>query len=134
MVEAARKDDNQEFAEEHDSLWRLTLGPSAWALHFVICYAAAAVVCAKVPDPSAVAGLRLGLGALTVLALAVISWLGVRAWREWNYFGDRHNEDKPDEAENRHQFINHAAFLLVVVSFIGVIFVSLPIIYLGSCR
>lgn len=134
MAGAERKDDNQEFSEEQDGLWRLTLAPSAWALHFVISYAAAAIVCAKFPDPSTIAGLRLGLGVLTVLALAVICWLGARAWREWNFLGDRDYENTLDKAEERHQFINHAAFLLVVVSFIGVIFVSLPIVYLGSCR
>ena len=39
----------QEFADEQPSLWRITLGPTIWAIHFLASYAAAAVWCAKGP-------------------------------------------------------------------------------------
>ena len=125
MAGIRKKSDSQEFREERDSLWRLTLAPSAWALHFVICYAAAAIVCAKAPGAEAFEALRLSLGAVTLAALGVIAWLGWSAWAEWDYLGDFDYENKLDEAEDRHQFLNHAAFLLVVVSFIGVTALSL---------
>ncbi len=134
ITQADRKDDNREFREERESLWRLTLAPSAWALHFAISYAASAIVCAKFADPAAFTGLRLGLGALTIVALAIIAWLGLGAWRAWDFLGDFDDEHRLGEAEDRHRFLNHAAFLLVVVSFIGVIFVAMPLVYLGTCR
>ena len=37
-------------------------------------------------------------------------------------------------AEDRHQFLGHAGFLLALVSFIGVVYDTLPLIILGTCR
>jgi hypothetical protein len=129
--DASGKGDEREFLEAQDSLWRITLGPLIWAIHFVVCYAAAAVACAKFPGDTAIFTLRVSLGAVTLAALAAIAWLGVRAWREWDYRGP---QNRPGEAEDRRQFLNHAALLLVVVSFIGVIFVALPLGFAGTCR
>ncbi len=125
-------EERREFHEEHESLWRITLAPATWAGHFVISYAAAAVVCAK--TPGMVDLLRLGIGALTLLALGLILWLGWRAWVQWDVFntGDYHNS--LSEAEDRHQFLGHAAVLLALVSAIGVIYVSLPALFFGSCQ
>ena len=44
---------------------------------------------------------------------------------------DEAREDKP---EDRHRFLGHAAFLLSIISFIGVVFVSLPLLFIGGCR
>ncbi len=127
-------DDPREFLEEQESLWRITLGPLIWTAHFLLSYGAAAVVCAKLPGPDALLALRVALGLLTILALGLTVWVGARAWREWDVLGDRDYENSQGDAEDRHQFLNHAALLLAIVSFVGIVFVSLPIVFAGTCR
>lgn len=76
MTEKLRDDEEtREFREEADSLWRITLGPLIWAAHFVLCYAATAVVCAKFGGAEG-AALRTGTGLLTVFALVGIICMG----------------------------------------------------------
>lgn len=128
----APDEERREFREERESLWRIILAPVAWAMHFVICYAAAAVVCAKAPG--LVDSLRLGIGALTLLALGLIGWLGRRAWRQWDVLNTGDYRNPLGEAEDRHQFLGHAAVLLALISAIGVTYVALPAIFLETCR
>ena len=129
------EEERREFAEESDTLLQLVLGPTVWALHFVACYAAAAIWCAKAPgqghtlDP-----LRLGIAAGTALALGLIAWAGWRAWRAWDFLDDRDYTHEGAATEDRHEFLGHAAFLLCGVSFIGVLFTALPALLLESCR
>jgi hypothetical protein len=125
------------FAEEEASLVRITFGPLIWAAHFVASYAATAVLCAKLPRPyEHLALLRWGIGGATLLALGGIAWIGWRSFRQWR----EGNEDGFLEAdadgsdEDRHQFLGHAAFLLAVISFIGVTYTALPAIFSASCR
>ena len=73
-------EDSREFAEETDSLWRITLAPLAWAVHFLLCYGLMAAICAKAPDSAA--AVRVGLLAVSVAALALIGWIGLRSWRQ----------------------------------------------------
>lgn len=125
-------EERHEFREEAESLWRITLAPTTWAMHFVLSYGAAAVVCAKAPALAGV--LRLGIGALTVLALALIGWLGWRAWRQWDVSNTGDHTNALGEAEDRHQFLGHAAVLLALISGLGVIYVALPALFIGDCR
>jgi hypothetical protein len=128
--------DRQEFSEEAASLWRITATPTIWAGHFAISYGGAALWCAKYADTLGDVGpVRWGIGVLTLVSLAAIAWLGWRSWRQWD-FGE---EDAPAEsqgfwAEGRHRFLGHAAFLLSVVSFIGVFYTALPVLLIGTCR
>ncbi|MFD2739463.1 hypothetical protein ACFSUD_07790 [Sulfitobacter aestuarii] len=134
MSDIGRNQESAEFREEADSLWRLTLGPLVWALHFVISYGATALVCARIAGSAeAVALLRLGIGALTLLAVALILWLGWRSWRQWDVIRDRDWENDQGHSEDRHQFMGHAGFLLAVISLIGVVYVALPVLLIGSC-
>ena len=127
--------DEQEFSEEADSIWRITFAPLVWTLHFVISYGTTAVWCAKLAVPGApIPLLRLGIGALTVLALALIAWVGWRAWRQWDFTDDWDYVHEEGVSEERHEFLGHAAFLLAIVSFIGVIYVAMPALFIGSCR
>ena len=125
--------DEREFAEESDALWQLVLGPAVWALHFLACYAAAAVWCAKAPGTD-LQPLRLGIAVGTALALALIAWAGWRAWRAWDYLDDRDDTHGGADNESRHEFLGHAGFLLCGVSFIGVLFTALPAVLLETCR
>lgn len=125
-------EERREFREEAESLWRITLAPVTWVAHFVTSYALTSVICAKAPDRLDAA--RFGLAAATVLALAVILWLGLRAWRQWDLRNSGDFSNALGEAEDRHQFLGHAAVLLAIISAIGVIYGALPVLLLDSCR
>lgn len=130
----AGDDQGKSFAEERDSVLRIALAPLIWAGHFVLVYAATSVVCVKlVEHATAFAWLRIGIGAVTVLALAAIATVGWRSWRQWDFLDDYdYVHDKAVE-EHRHEFLGHAAFLLAVISFIGVAYVAMPTAFVRSC-
>lgn len=124
--------DRKEFAEERESLIRITFAPTVWAVHFVACYAVVSLACAK--GVLAFGPSRTVLLALSVVALAAIVWLGWRSFRQW---GPENLAEAPQEVgvpEPRHQFLGHAAFLLSIISFIGVVFVTLPLVLIGGCQ
>ena len=73
--------------------------------------------------------LRLSVLALTIGALALIGWLGWRSYRQWNPQGE-----DVEEPEERHQCLGHAAFLLALISAIGVAYVALPALFIESCQ
>ena len=77
--------------------------------------------------------LRLGIGLLTVGVLVAIIWLGWGAWQQWDVVRDREWENDAGNNEDRHQFMGHAAFLLSLISAVGVIYVSLPVLLIASC-
>lgn len=124
-------EDKREFAEEQASLFRITLGPLIWAVHFVVCYALVAATCAKGWD---IAAVRTGLLIFSAGALAGIGWVALAAWRQWNVSETGDFVNRGGRAEDRHHFLGHAAFLLSVISVVGVIFVSLPLIMIGGCQ
>lgn len=130
--------ERQEFGEEVSSLFRIALGPTIWAAHFLVSYGAAAIYCAKWGGGlESILWLRLGVGALTLLALAAIARTGLRAFRQWNAQDHRGLRevaaDLVEEEEGRHEFLGHAALLLSVVSFVGVAFSALPVLYIRTC-
>lgn len=137
MANQQDRNDPEEFAEESESLLRITLAPTLWALHFAFTYGATAIYCAKWGG-AGLTTFRLGAGILTALVLAAIVWLGWRSWRQWDANVGRSAravfEDLVEEEEPRHQFLGHAAFLLSIISFVGVVYTSLPVILIGSCR
>ena len=133
MTRISENQDAREFRSEVVSLWRITFGPLIWAVHFVASYGATALNCAK-GDGGAFEALRLGIGAGTVVALAGIVWLGWYAWKQWDLVHGRVWENNRGDGEDRHQFLGHAAFLLAVISFIGVCYVAMPILLIGSCQ
>ena len=127
--------EKKEFAEAADSLWRLVFGPIVWAVHFLVSYAAAAVYCAKFgTDAGSILGFRIAVGGAGVVALAVLAWLGWAAWRQWDYMDDKDYVHDRGREEDRHEFLGHAALLLVIVSTVGVLYSMLPVTVLGSCR
>ncbi|MEI4195819.1 hypothetical protein [Roseovarius sp. E0-M6] len=114
----------------HRSLWHMVLAPTVWAFHFVFCYAVMSVACIKLGAPDIA---RLGVAALTVIALGIIGFLGWRAWVQWNFRpGDNYKHDRPTESQRR-EFLGHGGFLLSIVSAVGVIFDALPIFIIESC-
>ncbi|MGR3571829.1 hypothetical protein [Brevirhabdus sp.] len=126
--------DEAEFHAESDSLWRITLSPVIWALHFVTVYGATAIYCAKlVPDEGAILGLRYGIAAVTVAAVLAIVLIGWRSWKHWGYLKTHDYRHELSVVEHRHRFLGHAAFLLSVISLIAVLYSSLPAIFIGNC-
>ncbi|MEQ3626970.1 MAG: hypothetical protein ABNH26_11315 [Celeribacter sp.] len=132
---APRTDEERRaFAEERESLWRITLAPTAWAMHFVVSYGATAFYCAKLAQTGlSITVLRLGLGVLSLVVLGFIAWIGWRSFRQWDVRRTGDFLNASGLAEDRHQFLGHAAFLLAIISFIGVVFSSMPFIVLSSC-
>jgi hypothetical protein len=126
-----RNKDEREFAEEQASLFKITLGPLIWAVHFVICYGLVAVTCAKGWD---IGAMRTGLLVASVLALGGIGQVGRTAWRQWNVAATGDYANRSGRVEDRHHFLGHAAFLLAIISLIGVVFVSLPLVLIGGCQ
>ncbi|MBF9034314.1 hypothetical protein HKCCE2091_08690 [Rhodobacterales bacterium HKCCE2091] len=123
-------EDRREFSEEAASLWRITFAPVVWAGHFVLCYGIVSLACIRGLMP--IAATRAGLVAISVAALVAIGWLGWRSFRQWDTAPDR--AANVGETEGRHAFLGHAAFLLSIISAIGVVFVTLPLLLIGDCR
>lgn len=128
------KSGEHEFREEEASLFRITFGPLIWVTHFLLSYAATAVFCAKLAGgPGDMGLLRWGIVIVTVFALCGIVWAGWRSWTQWRYSNEDRFEDADGSSEDRHQFLGHAALLLAIISFIGVIYTALPALLSASC-
>lgn len=129
-------------ASTRANLITLITAPTIWALHFLVCYVAASVHCAKaMADARVFTGAswpdvtlaRMIIAGATIVALGLIAWSSRQAWRHW---GDGDAEPPYDDAtfDDRQQFLGFATILLCGLSFIGVIFVALPAVFIGDCR
>jgi len=116
-----------------ETLWTLFTGPVVWALHFLACYSAAAIYCAKAGQITfSFATLRLSLAAITagaLLAILVAAWL---AWRQWG-FGTGDPPHDQSTQQDRLFFQGFATLLLSGLSFVAVIFVSVPLVFIEVC-
>lgn len=120
--------------EQASELWALAAGPGAWAAHFLLSYATAAVWCAKVArGGGTLAGARLAIAGYTVVALAAIAVAGWRGLRRHRRPGGAtpHDDDTP---EDRQRFLGFAAALLAGLSAVATIFTALAAAFFGSCR
>lgn len=118
---------------EVESLWTLFTAPAVWAGHFLVCYVGAAVYCAKQPYLDlGFDVLRLGIGAATVLALGLIAVSAWLAWRQWGFGTDGPPHDDPT-AQDRRRFQGFATLLLSGLSFVAVIYVALPALFILEC-
>ncbi|MER9327880.1 hypothetical protein NKJ26_05020 [Mesorhizobium sp. M0152] len=118
---------------EMETLWTLFTAPIIWAVHFLVCYVGAAIYCAK---PGlfgfGFGAVRGGIGALTAVALVLILLSAWLAWRQWGFGA----EDPPhDDATRRDRrlFQGFATLLLCGLSFVAVIFVALPALFMTEC-
>ncbi len=61
----------------HYSLWLLTIAPSIWAAHLLLCYITAAIWCAKFAVAGGpLGGVRSAVTWYTIAALVGIAWIG----------------------------------------------------------
>ncbi|WP_102109151.1 hypothetical protein [Oceaniglobus roseus] len=129
-------DRKEEFRTGVGSLMKITLAPWIWAFHFVICYGATAVWCARLTEGGDTDTLQIALIAVTVVALACIAACGIVGKRVWTRGGFGEDGEIPgiDDEESRTRFLGHATVLLSIVSAIGVVFVILPVLMIGTCR
>ena len=115
---------------EIESLWTLFTAPVIWAAHFLVCYVAAAVACARGVDLALV---RLGIAGVTLGALGGIVVAGLLAWRQWDFGAD----DPPHNEATRHGrllFQGFATLLLCGLSFVAVVYQALPALFIADCR
>ena len=119
--------------ESHQSLWLLTISPTIWAIHFLLCYLTAAIWCAKFGDR--VEGLypvRVATAIFTVMAL---SGIGITFWRGYlrHSFGGGTTPHDFDTPEDRHRFLGFATVLLSGLSAVATVFVAIVAIFFKNC-
>jgi hypothetical protein len=116
---------------EITSLWTLFTAPVVWAVHFLACYVGVAVYCAKRGELG-FGVVQAGIAAATLVALAMIVLSAWLAWRQWG-FG---NQDLPHDdptARDRTLFQGFATLLLSGLSFVAVVYVALPLLFIDGC-
>ncbi|WP_394892601.1 hypothetical protein ACG873_14550 [Mesorhizobium sp. AaZ16] len=119
--------------KEIETLWTLFTAPVVWALHFLVCYVGAAIYCAK--EDAVAFGfdvLRLGIGAVTAAALAMIVLSAFLAWRQWGFgtYEPPHDDPTPHD---RRRFQGFATLLLSGLSFIAVIYTAIAALMISGC-
>jgi Kef-type K+ transport system membrane component KefB len=116
-----------------ESLWTLFTAPVVWAAHFLVCYVGAALYCARQDVlPFGFEAVRTGIALATLVALAMIAMSAWLAWRQWG-FG---THDPPHDDPTHHDrllFQGIATLLLSGLSFIAVVFVALPALFITEC-
>jgi hypothetical protein len=116
-----------------ESLWTLFTAPVVWALHFLLCYVVTAIFCEK---PWFLGldfdNLRVAIGGVTLLALAMIVLAALLAWRQWGFGTGDPPHDDPTRRD-RLLFQGYATLLLSGLSFVAVVFTALPALFLTEC-
>jgi hypothetical protein len=117
----------------HVNLWTLVIAPTVWALHFLLCYIAAAIHCAKAGRLESLHALRPTLVVATLLALLVVAIAGYVAWAHTTIEGDPppHQEST---YEDRVRFLGFSKLLLAGLSFVAIVFTAIPAFIVGDCR
>lgn len=120
--------------EGNESLWWISVSPAIWIAHFLATYLTAAVYCAKAGgDAASLTSVRAWIVAYTVVALAGVVAVGVRGRRRHRIGGTSGTHDFDTHAD-RHRFLGFASLLLSGLSAVGVLFVTLPVLFIGTCR
>lgn len=127
VIEADRHD------ERAESLWWLAAAPAVWVGHFIVCYATAAIYCAKADAYAALNPVRLVIMVATVVALTAIAAIGWRGMRRHRLTSakEAHHYDTP---AGRHRFLGFAQALLSGMSLLATLFVAMPTFFVETCR
>lgn len=120
--------------EKKESLWRLTISPVIWSVHFLLSYVTAAVWCAKMAGPGgSLGGARTAIAVYTAVALVGIAITGRIGFRRHS-FGDAETPHDFDSPEDRHRFLGFATLLLSALSAVGTVYVALAAVFIGTCH
>ena len=124
------------------SLWLLTLAPTIWAAHLMLCYVTAAIWCARYAvrnEP--LDGIRTAIAWYTAVALegiAAIGWEGFRRHSlrstSLGVAGAEASTHDLDSPEDRHRFLGFATLLLSGLSAVAVLYAALAAVYFDTCR
>lgn len=112
------------------TLWTLIVPPTTWAAHFLFSYLWAAISCEKVGSFASFPWL---FWAGTALALVVITASALVALVQTRMPGDPPPHDAGTDPD-RNRFLATATALLAGLSFAGVVFSALPVLFLLDCR
>jgi hypothetical protein len=128
-------DEVERNSEIGTDLWSVIIAPVIWALHFLFCYVFAAIYCEKLGrDASLNTATWVVIGA-TIVALGGIGWSSLRLWRvRGRSLTDDDFEFEHNTPEERHRFLSHVALMLCVLSAVAVLYVTIPMLYLSTCR
>jgi hypothetical protein len=117
------------------SLWMLTIAPTIWAAHLLLCYITAAIWCAKlVSSAGPLDGIRSAIMWYTAVALvgiAITGWEGARRHRSGGTEATTHDLDT---AGDRYRFLGFATLLLSGLSAVAVLYLALAASYFDTCR
>lgn len=116
-----------------ESLWWLILGPTVWAMHFLVSYIAAAIYCAKAGPFADLTPIRVAIAVVTVVALAGIVAAGLHARRHWGFSLQVRPAYDADTLSDRRHFLGFATMLLCGVSFVATLYVALPAVVFDTC-
>jgi hypothetical protein len=124
--------------EQNRELWLLAAAPGIWAAHLLGSYALAAIWCAKLGggrgEEVSLDRVRLVVALFTVVALAGIALVGRGGWRRHRLPGGDGLPHDADSPEDRHRFLGFATLLLAGLSAVAVIYASLAVVFVRSCR
>jgi hypothetical protein len=115
-------------------LWLLTIAPTIWAAHLLLCYITAAIWCAKfIPPGGSLGSVRTAITWYSATALAGIAATGWEGFRRHSYGTETTTHDL-DSAEDRHRFLGFATLLLAGLSAVGVLYAALAATFFETCR
>ena len=114
----------------NERLWVAVLPLAVWALHMLVCYIAAALVCGRA-DGALRPALTRGVILTTVVAVGLIMAVFVRAARRPGAW----RAAVPDHAgaDDRGAFIAFTTMLFAGVSLLGVIWITWSMALVGGC-
>jgi hypothetical protein len=116
-------------------LWRVVLGPLIWAGHFLLVYVGAAILCQKAGRAASLLPVQWATACATVLALAALALLTRTLWRvRARSLTDDDYEFEHNSPEERHRFLSHVALMLCALSAVAVIYTTIPVLLMESCR
>lgn len=135
-------------------LWRMMVSPLVAGVHFAVCYIGTSVYCIR-SDTGDLTEPRVLLAAFTVATLAVIAlsaWgarqrlklirkarreLSDELWEELvAEFREGHSDRRAqgvDKERNETDFLARITLYLAILSWVGVLFVSTPLIFIWRC-
>jgi hypothetical protein len=120
-------------SERNQSLWLITGSPMLWGAHFLLCYATAAIWCAKVAGLdgplTTVRGAIVVYTAVALAGIVIIGTVGLRRHR----LGKAPLPHDADTPEDRHRFLGFATVLLSALSAVAVIWAALVTVYIDGC-